>query len=107
MEKPVAIFDVDGTIFRSSLLIEVVNALITKNMFPERARNGYAISYGDWLNRKGSYEDYILDVVKAFAKHITGIAQKDFIAVAKEVVELQKQRTYIYTRNLIKDLKTI
>ena len=37
--KKVAIFDVDGTIFRSSLLIEITNALIKEGLFPQKTEN--------------------------------------------------------------------
>src|SRR3989344_7940188 len=103
--KKVAIFDIDGTIFRSSLLIEAVNALVLEGVFPPRAQSGYAISYEQWLNRKGSYEEYITDVVKVFEKHIIGVKLSDFLRITKRVISLQKQRTYLYTRNLIHDLK--
>ncbi len=104
MQK-VAIFDIDGTIFRSSLLIEVVHSLVAHGLIPEKAQNMYAVSYKNWLNRTGSYEAYIGDVVALFEKHIKGINQKEFARIAKEVVDFHEQRTYVYTRDLIKDLK--
>ena len=39
--RRVAVFDVDGTIFRSSLLIQLVNKLIEDGAFPEGARRAY------------------------------------------------------------------
>jgi HAD superfamily hydrolase (TIGR01490 family) len=103
--RRVAIFDIDGTIFRSSLLIEVVNALMAKNIFPEKAQNIYAVAYKNWLNRKGSYDAYIKGVVEAFEKYIQGVAHEDFKAVCKQVVDFHEQRTYVYTRDLVKYLK--
>lgn len=35
--RKVAFFDIDGTVFRSSLLIELVNALIAEGVFPKEA----------------------------------------------------------------------
>ena len=70
MKKKVAIFDIDGTIFRSSLLIEVTDALIAEGLFSESIKKVYAESYRNWHNRKDSYEKYIGDVVKAFDKNI-------------------------------------
>ena len=105
MDKKVAIFDVDGTIFRSSLLIEVTEALILEGIFPVVARNVYAKSYASWLNRSGSYEKYITDVVKAFEKNIKGISQKEFARIVRQVVEFHKNQVHRYTRDLVKDLK--
>ena len=104
-QKKVAIFDIDGTIFRSSLLIEVVNALIENKLFPEKARLLYLKSHQDWLNRKGSYETYIIDVVKSFEQHLSILRHNDFLRISKQVIAFNKYKTYIYTRELIKDLK--
>src|SRR6185436_10782656 len=105
MKQKVAIFDIDGTIFRSSLLIEVVRALIENKLFPQKARFVYEKSYQDWLDRKGSYDTYIGDVVKAFEGHIKDLAHEDFLRMVKQVIAFHKNRTYVYTRNLIADLK--
>ena len=64
--KKVAFFDVDGTIFRSSLLIEIVEQFIKDGTFPSEVEDVYADSYRAWRNREGSYEAYIDDVVQAF-----------------------------------------
>ncbi|MSU54358.1 MAG: HAD-IB family hydrolase [Candidatus Staskawiczbacteria bacterium] len=105
MQQKVAIFDIDGTIFRSSLLIEVTDALIAEGLFPESIKKVYAQSYKNWHNRKDSYEKYIGDVVRAFDKNLVKISQKDFARVAKKVVALKKNKVYRYTRDLVKELK--
>ena len=103
--KKVAIFDIDGTIFRSSLLIELTDALIQEGIFPARARKIYAKTYKNWLDRKGTYEDYIIAVIKAFENNIKGISHKAFLKIAKKVVAFHKNRVYRYSRDLVKDLK--
>ncbi|OGZ66659.1 MAG: hypothetical protein A3C50_02110 [Candidatus Staskawiczbacteria bacterium RIFCSPHIGHO2_02_FULL_43_16] len=105
MKQKVAIFDVDGTIFRSSLLIEVVRVLIENKIFPQKVRFTYEKSYQDWLDRKGSYETYIMDVVKAFEGNLKILAHDDFMRAVKQVIAFHKNRTYVYTRGLIADLK--
>lgn len=100
-----AIFDIDGTIFRSSLLIEMVEALVVKGLFSEKTKSVYAKAYKNWSNRQGSYEDYISAVVVAFEKNIKGVSNDAFIKIAKQVVDDNKDRVYRYTRDLIKDLK--
>lgn len=105
MVKKVAIFDIDGTIFRSSLLIEVTEALIREGLFPEEVGDVYAASYENWLNRKDSYDKYIKDVVIAFEANIKNIAVKDFERVVAQVIEFHQSRVYRYTRDLIKELK--
>ena len=103
--KKVAIFDIDGTIFRSSLLIELVEELIKKGIFPKTARQIYQKEFDAWLNRKDTYEKYITAVVEAFVKNIKGVPYKDFMRVAETIVSGKKDRVYRYTRDLVKELK--
>jgi HAD superfamily hydrolase (TIGR01490 family) len=104
-ERRVAVFDVDGTIFRSSLLIQLVNRMIKNEAFPKSARNVYAREYEKWLNREGGYQEYIQAVVEAFNRHLKGVHYGAFADAAEEVVEEQWKRVYRYTRDLIKELK--
>lgn len=104
-KQKLAIFDIDGTIFRSSLLIEITEAFIEAGIFPKKVKNIYNLAYKNWANRQGLYDDYILDVIKAFESNIKGVKQSDFVKIALQVIESQKYRTYRYTRNLIKELQ--
>lgn len=104
-KKRVAIFDIDGTIFRSSLLIEVTEALIQEGIFPASARRTYDSARRAWLDRHGSYDDYITAVVRAYQKYIKGVHYKDFMRVARKVIKLHKNRVYRYTRDLVLGLK--
>ena len=103
--RRVAIFDVYGTIFRSSLLIQVVNRLIEKEVFPPSTRRVYEREYERWLNREGDYDEYINAVVKGFVKHLKGVHYSALADAAEEVVDEQSKRVYRYTRDLLKDLK--
>ncbi len=105
-ERPVAFFDVDGTIFRSSLLIALVTQLIEEGVFPPEVRDIYKDEYIAWQNRVGSYEAYIHAVVQAFRQHIKGVHYGDFRDIGKRVVSTQGQQVYRYTRDLIADLRT-
>ena len=104
MQK-VAFFDIDGTVFRSSLLVELVKALITAGIFPEEARKQYTESHTAWVNREGTYEAYIDDVVSAYMTHIRGVFYGDLADVGRRVVLEQSKHVYRYTRDLIQDLK--
>lgn len=103
--KKFACFDVDGTIFRSSLLIELVNVLIEQGTFPESAREVYAEQHREWLERKGDYDSYILAVVDAFMRHLKGVSMDTLDTASTAVIERQKDHVYRYTRDLTKSLK--
>ncbi len=103
--QKLAVFDIDGTIFRSSLLIELAEALIEARVFPRIARSYYMDSHEKWARREGGYEVYIMDVVKTYLKFIKGVKRSDIWNVADKVVKEQKKYTYRYTRDLVTQLK--
>lgn len=103
--QPVAVFDVDGTIFRSSLLIELVELMIQKGIFPKSVTSEYEAQFENWRNREGGYGEYINAMVDVFLKNIKGVHYSDFADISEQVVANQGKHTYRYTRDLIKDLK--
>ncbi len=105
IKRKVVVFDIDGTIFRSSLLIELAEALILEGVFPAKVRKIYSREYKRWLDRKDSYEKYIGAVIKAFDKNIKGVPEKAVRPVVEKVISFHKNRLYRYTRDLLKELK--
>lgn len=103
--KKVAFFDIDGTVFRSSLLIELVEKLIEEGIFPPSAKDAYAEKGRLWRSRDGEYGDYIKAVVGSYITHIKGVHYGELADVAKIVVAEQSRHVYRYTRNLIATLK--
>jgi HAD superfamily hydrolase (TIGR01490 family) len=103
--RKVAFFDIDGTVFRSSLLIELVEKLIAQGVFPLLAREVYAKQLLAWRNREGSYAEYISAVVEAYMEHIKGVHYGELADIGRLVVEQQGNHVYKYTRDLIATLK--
>ncbi|MBP6884360.1 MAG: HAD-IB family hydrolase [Candidatus Pacebacteria bacterium] len=104
-KKSVAVFDIDGTIFRSSLLIKLVEELISRGDFPESARLVYQKYEEAWVDRKGSYEDYIQKVIDTFTGHIKGLPYESLHEASLAVSKRQKDVRYNYTSRLISKLK--
>lgn len=104
-QKKVAVFDIDGTIFRSSLLIELVDALWQEGLFPPNTPYEYQKVFDAWIDRKGSYEDYIAAIIRVFDRHIKGLRYADFLRVAEQVALFHQNRTYRFTRELVRSLK--
>ncbi|MFA5031051.1 MAG: HAD-IB family hydrolase [Patescibacteria group bacterium] len=103
--KPLAIFDIDGTIFRSSLLIELTKHLVKSKIFPYVAYKELEAEKLNWQNRKGSYEEYINKVVKVFEKQIRGVSVRKLTKATNQVLQKHKDRVYVYTRDLITRLQ--
>lgn len=101
----VAFFDIDGTLFRSSLLIALVEELVSINVFPTEATAIYTPAYEAWQNREGNYEAYIEAVIQVFMTHLKGVHYGTLADVGQAMVDEQSNRVYRYTRNLITSLK--
>lgn len=103
--KPVAFFDIDGTFFRSSLLIELVEQLIEEEVFPPEAALMFETELKEWQEREGDYQEYIAAVIATFLQHIKGVHYGTFAEIGKHVVREQSKYVYRYTRDLIGELK--
>lgn len=101
----IAFFDIDGTIFRSSLLIELINDLVEKRIFPKRAEEEIKEKKLAWLDRVGKYDDYLYKVVEIHLKYIKGCREADVMKTVDDIMYFEKDRVYRFTRDLIKKLK--
>lgn len=106
MKRNLAVFDIDGTIFRSSLVIELVNLLVEKRVFPTKLSKEIDKDYIAWANRQGSYDNYISKVVEVYIRNIRGVKEDIVRSAVKEIIGYQKNRIYVFTRELIKKLKS-
>src|ERR1035437_4283884 len=104
-KKRIAVFDIDGTIFRSSLLRELLEALIVFGIFPYRAQQYYENIYVHWLDRKVSYQIYQQAVIKTFQRHIKGVNRNIVIDTSNHIMHFHRFRVYHYTKNMVQDLK--
>jgi HAD superfamily hydrolase (TIGR01490 family) len=104
-QKKLALFDIDGTIFRSSLLIEVVEELIDAKIFDESVRATYIKQKEAWLDRRGDYEAYVGATVDAFVKNLKGVQYKELEWVSKRIVDRLGFRVYRHTTDLVHSLR--
>ncbi len=103
--RPIAIFDIDGTIFRSSLTIELFKKLVDSEVFAPQVMRRVQSSEQKWLNRQGHYDDYVRDVVAAYKKAIVGKKKDKIVEASRLVIGEQKYRTYRFTRDLLEKIR--
>ncbi len=101
----IAIFDIDGTIFRKNLHFELINELSWMKIFPNEVRAKLTEIYSNWLEHEGTYEDYRKAIVELYAKHIKGCTQKDVFEASKIVIPFHARRTYIFAERLIRKFR--
>ncbi len=104
-KKKLAVFDIDGTIFRKNLHFELLDQLAYMKIFPRKVRRELTEIYGYWLNNEGTYEAYRDRLVELYAENIKGCKEDDVVRAAEAVASFNAKRIYIYTRNLIKKLR--
>lgn len=104
-KRRLAIFDVDGTIFRSSLFIELVERLIEEKHLPRKMQGVYAAQKERWMNREGEYDAYVSAMVRASQMYFSDIEIAHMKTAARHVVQAQWKQVYRYTRDLIRDIK--
>lgn len=104
-QRKFAVFDIDGTIFRSSLLIELVRELIEHGIFPRSVERIYGEEFHRWLDRHGTYEEYINKVVEAYRINIKGVLLKRVLEVSERMMIFHRNRVYSFTRDLVNKFK--
>ena len=100
-----AIFDIDGTIFRSSLIVELFNNLIERKVFSKKSLTEINKHHVAWLNRTGQYNNYVMSVVESYCHNLRGVKQSDLKIAVQDVMKRHKNKVYRYTRDLIPKLK--
>jgi HAD superfamily hydrolase (TIGR01490 family) len=105
MKKKLAIFDIDGTIFRKNLHFELIDELSWRGIFSKDARRTLVRIYANWLEHRGTYEEYRKKIVSTYEKELKGCRQKDIIDASRKVADFNKDRVYIFARDLIKKLR--
>lgn len=105
MKNKIAVFDIDGTIFRKNLAFELINELVWLKVFKHEVREKLVHLYTSWLDHHGTYEEYRRALVKLYVENIRGCNKKQIMEASRIVVPFFKDRTYIFANNLIIELK--
>jgi HAD superfamily hydrolase (TIGR01490 family) len=104
-KRKLAIFDIDGTIFRSSLMVELMKTLVYYKIFPKEAEDAFDREYFAWADRRGPYQHYIDKMVDVFTEEIVGCKEEDIKKMSKRVAEYFRDRKNVYTRDLIEKVR--
>jgi HAD superfamily phosphoserine phosphatase-like hydrolase len=103
--EPLAVFDVDGTLFRRGLLPALTRRLVDEGVFSERVREELSRDYYAWVERRGSYETYDELVMELFLRELEGVSVAELRRCATVEVEAHGRRLHMYTRDMTRRLK--
>lgn len=98
-----AFFDIDGTIYRDSLMVEHFKKLIKYEIVDEKAWVAHARDvFLDWDKRQGNYDDYLDEICDLYVKSLQHIDRSCIDFTSDQVIALKAERVYKYTRSRIK-----
>lgn len=103
MNNTAAFFDIDGTLYRDSLLIEHFRKLIKYELIDEGEWSDHLqTTYNNWDKRQGNYDDYMYEISDQYVSAIVGLKKSDIDFASRQVIKLKADRVYKYTRSRIK-----
>lgn len=107
MPKPFAAFDVDGTIFKSSLAEKIIEHGIEDGLFPAEPFNDVYESRrrSHETNNDETYQAYINKLVGTFTMQIAGVEVERFDKVASSMIRKHEVRKFRLPRLIIQALE--
>ena len=102
MKNTVAFFDIDGTIFWNSLMIQHFRTLIKYEVIdPAIWYTKIKPVYTEWERRFGDFEEYLEIIAGAYLEELKGIDKAYMEFIASQVIELNGDMVYKYSRDQI------
>ncbi len=97
-----AFFDIDGTLYRDSLMIEHFKKLLKYEVLDEALwHSNIKQKYENWVKRRGNYDDYLYELSKIYLESLTGLGKSEMDFIANQVIKLKGDNVYMYTRSRI------
>lgn len=98
-----AFFDIDGTIFRNSLMIEHFKKLVSFEVIDEVIwHTKIKKPYKEWEKRYGNFEKYLEILADVYVEELKGI-DRDYVAfIAAHVIDVNGDMVYKYSRDMLK-----
>lgn len=107
MSRPFAVFDIDGTVARTSLFLASVHEMMRRSMIPKADADEIHAKLDLWLKRKHkhAFAEYEAAAIEVLFRELANTKVSAYEGIIDEVMRKFGQRTYLYTKNYIKRLK--
>lgn len=97
--KIAALFDIDGTIFRDSLMVAHFKKMVKYEIIPEEVFiNEVQPLVIKWNNREISYDTYLDKLVETYQDTIESLPVEDVEFAARQVIATEAKKQYVFTR---------
>lgn len=102
-KKIAAFFDIDGTIFRDSLMIAHFRKMREFGIINDYFwSNKVDFSEEKWMKRRLQYDDFLNDISKAYVESLHGVDIAEIEFTAKHTIRSRADEVYLFTRERIK-----
>jgi HAD superfamily hydrolase (TIGR01490 family) len=105
--RPFAVFDIDGTLIRWQLYHAIADNLVKLGFIAPVKFQAIKDARMVWKRRESSnsFKQYELELVKLYVNILSEITYEQFEKAAQAVFDEYKDQVYIYTRDLLRELK--
>lgn len=100
-----AVFDIDGTLFRWQLYYEVVLQLVEQDFFASDEAKRILDSFHGWQSRTSSFSQFETTAIAALDQALPRLHPEQFESVVANVLAKSSHKVYSYTRALATQLK--
>jgi HAD superfamily hydrolase (TIGR01490 family) len=105
--RPFAVFDIDGTLIRWQLYHAIADTLAKKGYADAKAYQAVRDARMSWKRREASeaFKTYETHLVEFYNRLLENLSVEHFAEAAETVFEEYKDQVYVFSRELIKNLK--
>lgn len=97
-----AFFDIDGTIFRDSLMIAHFRKMREFRVMDDFAwRQNINFSEERWHKRRVNYDDFLDDISNAYREGLQGVSYGDIMFTARHTIRNRADEVYRFTKDRI------
>ena len=107
MGQQFAAFDIDGTVVRTALFLQVVDELIVRGQLSSQHRQTLDAKWADYQARRhqDAFRAYNQASVEILFQNLNSLSVHDYRSAVDTVVARSHDQVYVYTRDLILNLK--
>lgn len=104
-KQRLAVFDLDGTLFRWQLYYEVVLKLVEQDFFDNERANNIRSSLHAWQARTLAFREFEHIAIAALDSGLPKLTITQFEAITETILKESSHKVYSYTRHLAEQLK--
>src|SRR5690554_7125058 len=95
-------FDIDGTLYRDSLMVEHFKRLIKYEVIdPIIWHTSAKNAFHDWDMRQGNYDNYLNQVSQIYLESMKGLNRDYMDFISNQVISIKDDKIYRFTRDRI------